>query len=455
MNTSVTLRAAEWVLPGHPDKLADAVADALVQAAQQRQPEALCAIEVAVHREQVFLTGRLACEGADAIPIEDLVREVYRTAGYGPGEGNEPGRETHEESAEATSDAPGSTSGKVTSEGRDHRPVAPGPWRPAPQDVVIGGNLCIEPLVPGEEGIRHISDDQSIVTGYAVDLPGIGFIPPEQWLAREVARRLFALVGSDLQLCPDGKVLVVLEEEGDAPGSIALPPAPGHHGGSGNSGLPIFPGLPKAWRLHAVSCSLLAQAGDVELHRAALQAVRQASQELARRLPGFEPGDPHEFVVNGSGTFSIGGPEGDNGLSGKKLLLDHYGPRVPIGGTALSGKDFWKPDRAGTLLARRLALAVVHAGVAREAVVQFVSFPGDEAPRLVRITTPQGDLPDASRWLQLLNCRFETTRAWGQCVDLVERARWGWFGVDAGARPEEDAGSTGDVGLAWERLGLR
>ena len=416
MNTSVTLRAAEWVLPGHPDKLADAVADALVQAAQQRQPEALCAIEVAVHREQVFLTGRLACEGAGSIPIEDLVRQVYRTAGYGPGPEGVP---------------------------NDTLTGPAGPWRPAPQDVTVGGNLCVEPLVPGEEGIRHISDDQSIVTGYAVDLPGIGFIPPEQWLAREVARRLFDLVRSPLRLCPDGKVLVVLEEQVQGGGAHGETAPPGRAG------------LPRAWRLHAVSCSLLAQAGDVELHRAALHAVRQASQDLARRLPGFEAGDPREFVVNGSGTFSIGGPEGDNGLSGKKLLLDHYGPRVPIGGTALSGKDFWKPDRAGTLLARRLALAVVHAGVAREAVVQFISFPGDEAPRLVRITTPQGDLPDASRWLQLLNCRFETTRAWGQGVDLVERARWGWFGVDAGARPEEDAGSTGDVGLAWERLGLR
>lgn len=379
MNTNVTLRAAEWVLPGHPDKLADAVADALVQAAQQRQREALCAIEVAVHRDQVFLTGRLACEDAHTLPLQDLVREVYRSAGYG--------QDT-------------------------------GPWRPAPQEIAVGGNLCVEPLVPGEEGIRHISDDQSIVTGYAVDLPGIGFIPPEQWLAREVARRLFALAHSPLQLCPDGKVLVVLEESG----------APD--------------GLPCGWKLNAVSCSLLAQAGDVELQRCAAQAVRDAAQELARRLPGFELSDPRELVVNGSGTFSIGGPEGDNGLSGKKLLLDHYGPRVPIGGTALSGKDFWKPDRAGTLLARRLALAVVRSGMAREATVQFVSFPGDEAPRLVRITTPQGELPEASRWLQLLNCRFETTRAWGQGVDLVERARWGWFGMD-------------HPGLAWETLGFK
>jgi S-adenosylmethionine synthetase len=383
MNTNVILRAAEWVLPGHPDKLADAVADALVQAAQDRQPAALCAIEVAVHREQVYLTGRLACEEADQLPLLELVQGVYRSAGYG---------ETS------------------------------GPWRPAPDDIVVAGNLCIEPLVPGEERIRHISDDQSIVTGYAVDLPGIGCIPPEQWLAREVARRLFALVRTPLLLCPDGKVLVVLEEEVCSSGQTA------------------------AWRLHAVSCSLLAQVGDVEVHRAAAQAVREAARELARRLPGFETSEPLELVVNGSGTFSIGGPEGDNGLSGKKLLLDHYGPRVPIGGTALSGKDFWKPDRAGTLLARRLALAVVRAGVAREACVQLIAFPGDEAPRLIRITTPQGELPQASRWLQLLDCRFETASTWGRGVDLVERARWGWFGVE----PEAQG-----TALAWEAQGLK
>jgi S-adenosylmethionine synthetase len=400
MNPNVILRAAEWVLPGHPDKLADAVADALVQAAQLRQPEALCAIEVAVHRDQVYLTGRLACEGADRLPLRELVQGVYQSAGYGAGCGS------------------------------DH-----GPWRPAPHEIGVGGNLCLEPLVPGEERIRHISDDQSIVTGYAVDLPGVGCIPPEQWLAREVARRLFALVRSPLALCPDGKVLVVLEEEVSAAGA------------------------PSAWRLHAVSCSLLAQAGDVALHRAAAQAVREAACELARRLPGFEagqgrdvpaarePAKPYELVVNGSGTFSIGGPEGDNGLSGKKLLLDHYGPRVPVGGTALSGKDFWKPDRAGTLLARRVALAVVRAGVAREATVQWIAFPGDEAPRLVRITTEKGELPEASRWLRLLDCRFETASGWGRGVDLVERARWGWFGVGEAAVDEG--------GLAWEAQRLK
>jgi S-adenosylmethionine synthetase len=365
--SNTVLRPAEWVLPGHPDKLADAVADALVQAAQQRQPEALCAIEVAVHRDAVYLTGRIACEGSDSLDLPALVRGVYASAGYGDR------------------------------------------WRPAPADLTIAGNLCLDTLVPGEERIRHISDDQSIVTGYAVDLPGLGNIPPEQWLAREMGRRLFERVPSPIALCPDGKVLVVLEENG------------------------------AQRRLRAVSCSLLAQVGDIELQRAAVQVVGEVVRDIAGRIEGFDPSLPSDISVNSSGTFTLGGPEGDNGLSGKKLLLDHYGPRVAIGGTALSGKDFWKPDRAGTLLARRLALAVVRAGVAREATVQFVSFPGDEAPRFVRITTPDGDLPDARRWLEVVDCRFSVAAAWPARVDLVEGARWGWFGGEA----------------PWEQLGLR
>jgi S-adenosylmethionine synthetase len=71
------------------------------------------------------------------------------------------------------------------------------------------------------------------------------------------------------------------------------------------------------------------------------------------------------FSVNGAGNSEVGGPDGD-GLSGKKLVVDAYGPRVSIGGGALSGKDFYKVDRAGALLPRCLAKAVVLTGAARE-----------------------------------------------------------------------------------------
>ena len=102
---------------------------------------------------------------------------------------------------------------------------------------------------------------------------------------------------------------------------------------------------------------------------------------------------------------------------------------MPIGGSALSGKDFHKPDRAGAIIARRLALAVVQSGTAREATVHLASFPGDEAPRILRIATPDGDLREPQRWGRLINCEFISVPATASGKDLVELARWGHWGI--------------------------
>ena len=78
-----------------------------------------------------------------------------------------------------------------------------------------------------------------------------------------------------------------------------------------------------------------------------------------------------DVTINAAGMFLCGGPTGDNGTTGKKLVMDACGPGMPIGGGAWSGKDFHKPDRVGGLLARRLALQCVHAKVGRRVRVQL------------------------------------------------------------------------------------
>lgn len=359
------LRPAEWVFPGHPDKLADAVADTLVQAAVALDPKALAAVEVAVHRDVVYLTGRLACTGSSELPLQQLVREVYRSAGYG------------------------------------------GRWRPAPDEVQVQGNLCLDRLADGENEVRNLSDDQSIVTGYAIDMPGCGYLPPEQWLVRALAQSLYALKDGPLSICPDGKVLLVLEELAEA--ASAHPQA-------------------TRYRLHSVSASLLApdEVDGLMLLRAVRSAVQALLERAQTALPHLSQEMPATIVVNGGGNFHIGGPEGDNGLSGKKLLLDYYGPRVPIGGSALSGKDFHKPDRAGAVIARQVALAVVQLGLATEATVQLVTFPGDEIPQVLRIATPQGNLPQPQRWVEVVAGGISSVPALFAGKDLVKMARWGW-----------------------------
>ena len=120
---------AEFVFPGHPDKLSDAIADALVQEASRRQKRALVGVEVAVHRNSVFVTGRIGCEGAEKIDITGIVRDVYRSAGYGED------------------------------------------WGPSPEDLEIRTDLCLGPLEDGEAEFRSLSDDQSICIGYATATP--------------------------------------------------------------------------------------------------------------------------------------------------------------------------------------------------------------------------------------------------------------------------------------------
>lgn len=369
---AVRRHAAEYVLPGHPDKLCDAIADALVQEAIRLEPRALCGVEVAVHRASVFVTGRIACRGAEEIDVGSLVRAVYSSAGYGER------------------------------------------WFPDPAHLTIQTDLCLGPLSPEEAAFRTVADDQSIVTGYAVDLAGTNYLPPEHWLAYRLARRFEGLRTAmpDLRLGPDGKLAVLLVEDQGS------------------------------YHLSAFNASLQ-QALDgpgVELHRATLAVLRQELQRFSETIPGFRPDVPEEVTVNGAGNFIAGGPEGDNGLSGKKLVVDAYGPRVAIGGGALSGKDFFKADRAGAIIARRFAKAAVMTGVAAECTCTLAFFPGDTEAGIVAIETQDHCLLDGAKWSQLLDRTLAGVgERYGPGIDLVDVARRGHFV---------------DVDRPWEFLGF-
>jgi S-adenosylmethionine synthetase len=121
----------------------------------------------------------------------------------------------------------------------------------------------------------------------------------------------------------------------------------------------LFDAAAKALAGFTASVQQAVRASEIELNRAVRQCVVEELRSSVAAIPGLQPELPESFHVNGAGNFEVGGPEGDNGLSGKKLVVDAYGPRVPIGGGALSGKDFFKADRAGAVLARKLAKSVV------------------------------------------------------------------------------------------------
>jgi len=198
-------------------------------------------------------------------------------------------------------------------------------------------------------------------------------------------------------LGPDGKSIVVYEE---------------------NDG---------ASRVRAFSASLqqAIEGPLVDLHRAVLRALEDELAAAALAIPGLEPA---EIGVNGAGAFAVGGPEGDNGLSGKKLVVDAYGPRVPIGGGALSGKDFYKADRAGAILARRVAKAVVMAGAARECTATLAIFPGEESFSIVALLDEGRHLLEPRRWLSLFDLSLGAAGdRYAPISTTIDLARYGHF----------------------------
>ena len=354
-----SLYPAEFVFPGHPDKLCDAIADALVQAAATLEKRALVGVEVACHRNKVFITGRIGCRDANTIDIKALVRKVYTTAGY---------------------DAD---------------------WYPSPEQLDIQTDLCLGPLEDGEDAFRELSDDQAICIGYANDIEASNHLPVEHWLARQLARRLYRLREEkpDLGLGPDGKVIAVVKE------------------------------TQGAWQLDRFSCSLQQKTAhdEIALFRAIRLAVEEELQQLALQLPALSSQMPQDITVNGAGAFEVGGPEGDNGLSGKKLVMDAYGPRMPIGGGAWSGKDFFKADRAGGLHARRIAKYLVRLGLAKEATVVLGWFPGNRSAQILRVTNQNGQLLELKNLDQLFDTSLFTSGIEFGSDNFSELTNWGHF----------------------------
>lgn len=392
---SKQLYSAEFIFPGHPDKLSDAIADALVCEAHQREARALVGVEVAVHRDHVYVTGRIGCVDAHTIDLQQLVRDVYESAGYND------------------------------------------TWYPAPSQVQVVSNLCLGPLEEGESEFRALADDQAVCIGYANDLVPTNHLPVEQWLVSRLAKRLYALRldAPELGLGPDGKVLIAMSEVvGQRSSELVNRTALEIELATGATDQ-------RSWALEHFSCSLQQKVAsdEIALHRAVRLAVKEELALAAALLPGLSAALPQHLTVNGAGAFEVGGPEGDNGLSGKKLVVDAYGPRVPIGGGAWSGKDFYKADRAGGMHARRLAKMIVQLGLAIEAQVVLGWFPGDQQARVLRATGAGGVPLQVEHLVKNFDLSLNKS---GDCFsrkNLSDIARWGHFS---------------DATLPWEVLGL-
>jgi S-adenosylmethionine synthetase len=286
----------EVVSPGHPDKLADAVADAIVTSVYGNDSSALVGVEVAISLDRVFITGRIATTEklSKLLDLNAVVKKVFQDAGYGR-----------------------INSGTV--------------WLPDPCCIVVDkSGLILDEIREDEREIRCMSDDQSITVGYAVNSPESNYIPRGQWLAWQVMHEIRLLTAERPgQFGPDAKVLTQITN------------------GERN------------WTFDrlVVSMQHAAVIDWSEIGRIVYRALNSLKKRFRETGIACDVcSDAIDLIINGHGDFSTGGPLGDNGLSGKKLVMDAYGPMVPIGGGAYSGKDPHKIDRVGAVLAREMAL---------------------------------------------------------------------------------------------------
>ncbi|MFH8937574.1 methionine adenosyltransferase [Streptomyces griseosporeus] len=321
------LFTSESVTEGHPDKIADQISDAILDELLRQDPTSRVAVETLITTGQVHIAGEVTTAGyAD---IAALVRETILRIGY-------------DSSAKGFDGASCGVS------------VSLGAQSP---DIAQGVDAAYEARVEGDEDEldKQGAGDQGLMFGYATDeTPTLMPLPIE--LAHRLSRRLAEVRkdGTLPYLRPDGKTQVTIEYLGNRPVRLDTVVVSSQHApGIDLDGL-LVPDI----RTHVVEPVLNALAeDDIKLET-----------------------EDHRLLVNPTGRFEIGGPMGDAGLTGRKIIIDTYGGYARHGGGAFSGKDPSKVDRSAAYAMRWVAKNVVAAGLASRCEVQVAYAIGKAEP---------------------------------------------------------------------------
>jgi S-adenosylmethionine synthetase len=343
-------RTAESVTEGHPDKLCDQIADGIVDACLSIDPRSHAAIEVMASKNMLFLAGELspALIESHAVSVEDIARETAEAIGYTAEETGLDGKNclVMENINAQSADINAAVSKADT--------VETAKWQ--------AGKVRCKWLPPkkGEPGehytVQHIgAGDQGIMYGYATDETD-SLMPLPFVLATALAKRLAQVRkdGTLPWLRPDGKTQVTLGDH-DVIQSIVV----------------------SAQHDPDVAMADLQQALVKHVIIPAFDATVGADQITADT----------QIHINPSGRFVIGGPLGDTGVTGRKLMVDTYGGACHHGGGAFSGKDPTKVDRSGAYMARYLAKNIVGCGLAKRCEVALAFAIGREEPEMFEINT--------------------------------------------------------------------
>ena len=392
---AVTFFTSESVTSGHPDKVADTISDALLDEAIRRDPEARVAIETLVKADRVIIAGEIRLAGgADAFPAEDraaVVRQTLRELGY-------------DGDASASFRADLVRIDDIIGEQSSEIAAGVDAARDAAEVAAAAGDA-------GDAGDATGAGDQGLMFGYATDeTPEL--MPLPVLLAHRLTQGLEGArrSGEVPWLRPDGKAQVTVRIAGGEPVGVETVVVSTQH------------------------------AAEVSLE----EVRRWITDTLVPRCLGswFDPADPPTVHANPAGSFTVGGPEADAGVTGRKIIVDTYGGAARHGGGAFSGKDATKVDRTAAYYARHVARAIVAAGLARRAEIQLAYAIGRATPVSIAVETFGTGDPAAARRFVEQQGRFDFTPA-GMIEQLGLRTPC--------FRNTTNHGHFGRPGLAWER----
>ncbi|MCC9792355.1 methionine adenosyltransferase [Streptococcus agalactiae] len=322
------LFTSESVSEGHPDKIADQISDAILDAILEQDPDAHVAAETAVYTGSVHVFGEISTTAY--VDINRVVRNTIAEIGYDKAE--------YGFSAESVG-------------------VHPSLVEQSP-DIAQGVNEALEVRGSLEQDPLDLigAGDQGLMFGFAVDeTPELMPLPIS--LAHQLVKKLTDLrkSGELTYLRPDAKSQVTVEyDENDQP-----------------------------IRVDAVVISTQHDPNvtNDQLHKDVIEKV------INEVIPSHYLDDQTKFFINPTGRFVIGGPQGDSGLTGRKIIVDTYGGYSRHGGGAFSGKDATKVDRSASYAARYIAKNIVAADLAKKVEVQLAYAIGVAQPVSVRVDT--------------------------------------------------------------------
>lgn len=381
------LFTSESVTEGHPDKMCDAISDAILDALMEQDPMSRVACETAVTTGVVMVMGEITTKAYVDIPkiVRDTVREIgYTRAKYG-------------------FDA--DTCGVITT--IDEQST----------DIAMGVDKALEAKENkmSEEELDAIgAGDQGMMFGFASDETE-EFMPYPIALAHKLALQLTKVRkdGTLAYLRPDGKSQVTVEyDENDKP-----------------------------VRLDAV---VLSTQHDPDVTQEQIHAdIKKYVFEPI--LPAEMVDEDTKFFINPTGRFVIGGPHGDSGLTGRKIIVDTYGGYARHGGGAFSGKDCTKVDRSAAYAARYVAKNIVAAGLAKKCEIQLSYAIGVAYPTSIMVDTFGTGKVSDTRLVEIIRENFDLRPAGIiKMLDLrrpiyKQTAAYGHFGRN-------------DLDLPWEKL---